>query len=114
MEGLGLRELFQKLVLAAGGDVEEAMEWMRRLQEQGYLDNDLDLDAFFDSVEDEQLVGRDGDGRLVLTTSGEQHLRSRRLHRHGAAVHGRELGQRVGLALPGVRLVTSAAAYRLS
>jgi hypothetical protein len=57
----------------------------------------------------------EGGARLVVAAQrGEQHLRSRRLHRHGAAVHGRELGQRVGLALPGVRLVTSAAAYRLS
>ncbi len=75
MEGLGLRELFQKLVLAAGGDVEEAMEWMRRLQEQGYLDRDLDLESFFASIEEEQLVGRDGEGRLVLTTAGERRLR---------------------------------------
>jgi uncharacterized protein with von Willebrand factor type A (vWA) domain len=75
MEGLGLRELFQKLILAAGGDVDEAMEWMRRLQEQGYLDKSLDLDAFFDSLEQDQLVGRDSEGRPVLTTSGERRLR---------------------------------------
>ena len=44
---MGLRRLFNHLLLQTGGDVEEAMRWMRMLQERGYLDPDLDLDAFF-------------------------------------------------------------------
>ena len=39
---LGLRRLFNHLLLQSGGDVEEAMRWMRALQEQGYIDPDVD------------------------------------------------------------------------
>ena len=75
LAGLDLLRLFNQLVLASGGDVDEAMEWMRYLQEQGYLPEDLDLDAFFASLEEQQLVQRDGEGGLVLTAGGERRLR---------------------------------------
>ena len=75
LQQLGLEELFQKLLLAAGGDAEEAMEWMRRLQEQGYLDGSYDLDEFFASLEEREMLGRDGQGRLTLTSIGERQLR---------------------------------------
>lgn len=75
LEQRGLRELFQKLVLAAGGHVEEAMEWMQRLQEQGYLEESLDLESFFESLEQQQLLGRDDEGQLQLTTRGERRIR---------------------------------------
>jgi Ca-activated chloride channel family protein len=75
LAGLDLLKLFNQLVLASGGDVEEAMEWMRYLQEQGHLPEELDLDAFFASLEDQNLVARDGEGGLQLTTGGERHIR---------------------------------------
>ena len=75
LAGLDLLKLFNQLVLASGGDVEEAMEWMRYLQEQGHLPQELDLDAFFASLEDQNLVARDGEGGLQLTTGGERHIR---------------------------------------
>jgi Ca-activated chloride channel family protein len=75
LAGLDLLRLFNQLVLASGGDVEEAMEWMRYLQEQGHLPQELDLDAFFASLEDQNLVARDGEGGLQLTTGGERHIR---------------------------------------
>ena len=65
LAGLDLLRLFNQLVLATGGDVDEAMEWMRYLQEQGYLPEDLDLEAFFASLEEQQLVQRDGEGGLA-------------------------------------------------
>ena len=75
VEQLGLQELFQKLVLAAGGDAEEAMAWMRRLQEQGYIDPSLDLEGFFAALEEQNLVDRSPEGRLRLTLGGERRLR---------------------------------------
>ena len=75
LEGLNLQNLFNQLVLAAGGDVEQAMEWMRRLQEQGYLPEGYDLEAFFEALEDQQVVGRDGQGELQLTGVGERRIR---------------------------------------
>ena len=75
LAGLDLLKLFNQLVLASGGDVEEAMEWMRYLQEQGHLPQELDLEAFFASLEDQNLVARDGEGGLQLTTGGERHIR---------------------------------------
>jgi uncharacterized protein with von Willebrand factor type A (vWA) domain len=75
LAGLDLLRLFQQLVLASGGDVEEAMEWLRHLQREGYLDPDLDLDDFFASLEEEDLITRDGQGTFQLTTGGERRLR---------------------------------------
>jgi uncharacterized protein with von Willebrand factor type A (vWA) domain len=75
LQALNLQSLFNQLVLASGGDVEEAMEWMRYLQEMGYLPEDLDLDAFFASLEDQQVIGRDGEGGMQLTAVGERRVR---------------------------------------
>ena len=35
---MGLRRLFNHLLLQTGGDVEEAMDWMRALQERGLIE----------------------------------------------------------------------------
>lgn len=75
LAGLDLLRLFNQLVLASGGDPQQAMEWMRHLQERGYLDPDIDLDAFFASLEEQNLVAPDGEGGLRLTTGGERHIR---------------------------------------
>jgi Ca-activated chloride channel homolog len=75
LAGLDLLRLFNQLVLAAGGDVDEAMSWMRYLQQQGYLDESIDLDAFFASLEEQELIARDGEGGLQLTAGGERRIR---------------------------------------
>jgi uncharacterized protein with von Willebrand factor type A (vWA) domain len=75
LAGLDLLRLFNQLVLATGGDVEEAIDWMRYLQQQGHLPEEIDLEAFFASLENQNLVGRDGDGGLQLTTGGERKIR---------------------------------------
>lgn len=75
LAGLDLLRLFNQLVLASGGDPEQAMEWMRYLQQQGYIDENLDLEAFFASLEEQKLVARDGEGGLQLTTSAERRIR---------------------------------------
>ena len=57
---MGLRRLFNHLLLQSGGDVEEAMRWMRELQERGYIDRSVDLDAFFAQLMAENFIGMDG------------------------------------------------------
>ena len=75
LAGLDLLRLFNQLVLATGGDVEEAMDWMRYLQQQGHLPEDIDLEQFFASLENQNMVARDGEGGLQLTTGGERKIR---------------------------------------
>ena len=75
LANLDLLKLFNQLVLASGGDVEEAMEWMRNLQQQGYIDEAVDLEAFFASLEEQQLVERDGEGGMQLSAGGERKIR---------------------------------------
>ena len=75
LAGLDLLRLFNQLVLATGGDVEEAQNWMRYLQEQGHLPSEIDLEAFFASLEEQQLIARDGEGGFQLTTGGERKIR---------------------------------------
>ncbi len=72
---IGLRRLFNHLLLQTGGDVDEAMEWMRALQERGLLDPSIDLDAFFARLMDHNVIGRDGEGNLTLTAEGERSIR---------------------------------------
>jgi Ca-activated chloride channel homolog len=75
LAGLDLLRLFNQLVLATGGDVEEAMDWMRYLQQQGHLPEEVDLEQFFASLENQSLVARDTEGALQLTTGGERKIR---------------------------------------
>ena len=75
LAGQELQRLFNQMVLAAAGDVEEAMEWMRYLQEQGYLPEDLDLDDFFDRMEEQRYLSRDSEGKAFLTAGGERRIR---------------------------------------
>jgi uncharacterized protein with von Willebrand factor type A (vWA) domain len=94
LAGLDLLRLFNQLLLAGGGDPEQAMAWMRQLQEEGYIDPDVDLEAFFADLERRNMVQRDGEGGLQLTTTGERHLRQsafdqifRGLRKGGAGYH---------------------------
>ncbi len=75
MAGRDLMRLFNQLLLASGGDVEETMEWMRYLQEQGYIGQGIDLEAFFRELEAQRLVERSGDGSLSLSSIGERRIR---------------------------------------
>jgi uncharacterized protein with von Willebrand factor type A (vWA) domain len=75
LAGMDLLRLFNQLVLATGGDVEEAMDWMRYLQREGHISPEVDLEAFFASLEDQQLMQRDGEGGMQLTSGGERRIR---------------------------------------
>ncbi|MEL7060458.1 MAG: VWA domain-containing protein [Acidobacteriota bacterium] len=75
LQGMNLQRLFNQLVLASGGDVDQAMDWMRQLQAQGYLPDDLDLDALLEELERQQVVAGDGEGNYQLTMTGERRIR---------------------------------------
>ena len=75
LAGLDLLRLFNQLVLASGGDPDEAMEWLREIQAQGYIPEDIDLDEFFQSLVDQNLIGRNEEGGMSLTSGGERKIR---------------------------------------
>lgn len=70
-----LMRLFNELLLAAGGEVEQVMQWMRELQERGYIGKGVDLEAFFAKLEEQRMIARDEEGGMSLTTSGERRIR---------------------------------------
>src|SRR5258708_7207958 len=72
---MGLRRLFNHLLLQSGGDVDEGMRWMRALQDRGYIDPNIDLDAFFARLMEENVIGQDADGNVVLAAGGERSIR---------------------------------------
>jgi Ca-activated chloride channel family protein len=72
---MGLRRLFNHLLLQSGGDVEEAMRWMRALQDRGYIDPNIDLEAFFAKLMEENVIGQDGEGNVILGAGGERQIR---------------------------------------
>ncbi|MBK5260724.1 MAG: VWA domain-containing protein [Thermoanaerobaculia bacterium] len=72
---LGLKRLFNHLLLQTGGDVEEAMQWMRMLQQRGLIDESIDLEAFFARLVEENVLGQDGEGSLTLASGGERQIR---------------------------------------
>ncbi|HEY8713635.1 MAG TPA: hypothetical protein VIM68_12245, partial [Thermoanaerobaculia bacterium] len=72
---MGLRRLFNHLLLQTGGEVEEAMRWMRALQERGLIDENVDLEAFFARLTEENVIGQDANGHLVLAAGGERQIR---------------------------------------
>ena len=74
LAAIDLLRLFNQLLLAAAGDAERAREWLRELQERGYLDDGVDLDRFFAELEEQGLVSPAGAGG-ALTAAGARQLR---------------------------------------
>ena len=66
-----LMELFHLLLLKTGGDVEEALQWMEHLQEQGYISADVDLQKFREALENQQIVTMTEQGPS-LSSRGER------------------------------------------
>lgn len=70
-----LQRLFNKLLLMAGGDAEQALEWLKELQKRGLIDEGVDLEAWLAELAEQQLVQRDADGKLVITPAGIGRMR---------------------------------------
>lgn len=104
-----LKRLFNYLLLKTHGDADEAFEWMKRLQQRGYVGSDVDLNKFRDKLEEEGMVNRsDATGEISLSDKGAKEMRKSSLRwifqhmkpqgREGAHSTGREGG--AGEALP--------------
>src|SRR5258706_13467292 len=88
-----LVKLFLQLVLQTGGDVEEALKWMRYLQERGIIDASIDLEEFAKALQKNEIV-EDRNGQLALSAAGERQIRRSALEeiftslsRSGAGYH---------------------------
>ncbi len=73
-----LTKLFWQLVLQTGGDVEEALRWMKYLQDRGLIDPGLDLGQFRRELEKRELI-EDRGGVAVLTGAAERQIRRQAL-----------------------------------
>ncbi len=69
-----LMRLFNYLLLQTNGDVEEALEWMKYLQEQGVLPPDIDLSEFKRKLKEDRIID-EKNKRLTLTPKGEKQIR---------------------------------------
>jgi uncharacterized protein with von Willebrand factor type A (vWA) domain len=69
-----LTRLFHYLLLQTNGDVEEALRWMRYLQEQGILSSEIDLKDFERKLKEDRVIQEKGN-RLTLTPKGEKQIR---------------------------------------
>src|SRR5512147_1381394 len=69
-----LTKLFLQLVLQSGGDVEEALRWMKYLQERGMIDPGIDLEEFRNELQKSEMV-EDRGGQLALSAAGERRIR---------------------------------------
>ena len=69
-----LMAIYNYLLMRMSGDVDETLQLMRRLQEQGYIDPKYDLDEFEDMLRKANMI-KQGKGGLKLTGKGERKLR---------------------------------------
>ncbi len=69
-----LMAIFNYLLMRMNGDVEETLKMMERLQQQGYIDADYDLEEFKRKLKESRLI-RQGKEGYQLAPKGEKHLR---------------------------------------
>lgn len=69
-----LMAIYNYLLMRLGGDAEETLALMKRLQQQGMLDKDYDLEEFRQSLEDSHLTKKTSLG-MKLSSRGERLLR---------------------------------------
>jgi Ca-activated chloride channel homolog len=80
-EFASLIAVFQHLLLQANGDVERTLQYMKRLQEMGYLDKNADLAQFRASLAEKQIIDESKPGFATLTSKGERMIRQDALNR---------------------------------
>jgi len=70
-----LMQIFNYLLMRLNGDVDETLKMMRRLQEQGYIDESYDLDEFERKLQESRIIQKGQGGGFKLGAKGEQKLR---------------------------------------
>ncbi len=69
-----LFSLFNYLLLQANGDIHEVVQWMKILQQKGFLNPELDFNKFLSQLEEDDLIHSSEDG-YELTPKGERRIR---------------------------------------
>ena len=67
-------DLFNHLLVQSDGDVDEALDMLRYLKQQGYLPESFDVDAFAKRLVEEEIIEISSDG-AKLTRKGERGIR---------------------------------------
>lgn len=70
-----LMAIYNYLLVRLGGNVDETLKLMRRLQAQGVLDSKYDLDEFERRLKQSKLIKEGKGGGLSLSSKGERALR---------------------------------------
>lgn len=70
-----LLQLFNHLTLMFNGDADRALDYMKYLQQTGYIDRNIDLDTLRETLKEANLVQETPRGKLTLTRKGERFLR---------------------------------------
>jgi uncharacterized protein with von Willebrand factor type A (vWA) domain len=93
-----LMAIFNYILLQVNGNVQKALEVMKRLQEMGYIPPDVDLDEFQKELEKNKVISIH-DNQMSLTRRGERNLRQdafeyvfNNLRNAGAGAHRINLG----------------------
>jgi len=72
-----LRRLFNQLLMRTGGDVEAALDWLRRLWEQhDFFGGEVGFEEFKDFLEEKGYLRETEEGTLEITSKGEISIRS--------------------------------------
>ena len=79
-EFASLMAVFQHLLLQANSDVKRTLQYMKRLQEMGYLDKSANLTKFRESLQEKQIID-ESKGFPTLTSKGERMIRQDALNR---------------------------------
>jgi Ca-activated chloride channel family protein len=74
-----LLKLFHHLAVTFSGDADRALQYMKRLQQMGYIDSSVDLAKFRDQLQRGNLVQPTPQGKFALTKLGERFIRRRAL-----------------------------------
>lgn len=72
-----IRKLFNQLLMHTGGDVEEALEWLRSLWEQyDFFKGGISFEEFKEWLEEKGYLRENPQGELELTARGEYSIKS--------------------------------------
>ncbi len=108
-----LMSLFNYLLLMAAGNVDRVFEWMKRLQERGMIDENVDLEEFRRHLEEERIIEKLKDGGFALTARGEQTIRQDSLNQIFSGLSKSGFGQhRVPHSGEGEEQLTETRPYR--
>ncbi len=72
-----IRKLFNQLLMNTGGDVEEALEWLRRIWEQyNFMDGEMSFEEFREWLEEHGYLRENAQGEYEITAKGEYSIKS--------------------------------------